>query len=108
MNELGYTATPTEMKELADVLLRVGTMLMSAGANTGRVRTTVSRISEAFGHKVEQNISQRSIMLTMLDVNGSSIFTAIRVTPLHIVNFKTISGISKMSWSLVADQWTIS
>ncbi len=107
MNELGYTATIEEMRELADVLLKVGTMLMSAGANTGRVRNTVNRISEAFGHSVEQHITQRSIMLTMLDDNGSSIFTSVRVTPHHVINFKTISGISKMSWSLVADQWTI-
>ena len=108
MNELENSITNVEeMKEVADILLKTGTMLMSAGANTGRVRTTVHRMADAFGYSIDLHISQRSIWLTMLNEHGASIFTIVRVTPAHIINFRTISGISKMSWSLVEERWTI-
>ena len=106
MKELEITAVE-EMKEIADVLLKTGTLLMSAGAHTGRVRTTVSRMAEAFGYSIDLHISQRSIMLTMLNEFGASLFTIVRVTPAHTINFRTISGISKMSWSLQEERWTI-
>ena len=96
-----------EVKEMADVLLKTGTLLMSAGANTGRVRTTVNRMAEAFGYSIGLHISQRSIMLTMLNEHGASLFTIVRVTPAHVINFRTISGISKLSWSLTEEPWTI-
>ena len=107
MDGLSLPPEEKERKEMADVILKTGTLLMSSGANTGRVRTTVNRIAEAFGYSIHLQISQRALMLTMLDEDGSSIFTAVRVTPHHVINFRTMSGISKMSWSLVREQWTI-
>jgi len=107
MNEPNINTDEKEVREMADVLLRTGTLLMSAGANTGRVRTTVHRMAEAFDYSIDLHISQRSIMLTVLNENGASHFTIVRVTPAHVINFRTISGISKMSWSLVEERWTI-
>jgi len=107
MDELRLHPHENEQKEMADIILKTGTLLMSAGANTGRDRTTINRIAEAFGYSVHIQIDQRAIMLTMLDDAGSSIFTVVRVTPHHVINFRTISGISKMSWSMVEEQWSI-
>jgi len=107
MDGISLSPEKIESKEMADVILKTGTLLMSAGANTGRVRTTVNRIAEAFGYSIHLQITQRAIMLTMLDEDGSSIFTVVRVTPHHVINFRAISGISKMSWSLVEEQWTL-
>ena len=107
MSESNNSLDENEMKEVADVLLRTGTLLMSAGANTGRVRNTVSRMAEVFDYTIDLHISQRSIMLTMLNENGASHFTIVRVTPAHVINFRTISGISKLSWSMVEEKWTL-
>jgi len=107
MAEVQNIDKENEIKHLGGVLLKTGTLLMSAGANTGRIRTTVSRIAEAFGYSVELHISQRAITLTIMDEEESSFFSRLRRTPPHVINFKIISGISTMSWSVPEEQWSI-
>lgn len=108
MAESHYSEKENDVRQLGAVLLKTGTLLMSAGANTGRIRTTISRISNAFGYSVELHISQRAITLTILDEEDTSFFSGLRRTPPHIINFKIISGISTMSWLVPEQQWTIS
>jgi uncharacterized membrane protein YjjP (DUF1212 family) len=42
-----------ELAKIADVLLETGAMLMESGANTGRIRVTVTRIVHSLGYQVE-------------------------------------------------------
>ncbi len=95
-----------EMKQLGKVLLKAGTMLMSAGANTGRIRNTINRIASAFDYSVELHISQRALSLTIMDEEESSFVSKLRRTPPHVINFTILSGISKMSWNIVQDNWS--
>lgn len=89
------------------MLLDVGTLLMSNGASTGRVRTTVNRIAGALGYDVELLITSRSLMLTVTEENGSDYTSSVRRTPPHGVNFTLVSGISRMSWRIVEDRMTV-
>ena len=92
-----------KVKEVEEMLLDVGTLLMSNGASTGRVRTTVNRIAEALGYEVELLITSRSSMLTVTEDNGSYYTSSVRRTPPHGVNFRLVSGISRMSWRVIED-----
>ena len=65
------------IKEVEEMLLEVGTLLMSNGASTGRVRTTVNRIAEALGYEVELLITSRSLMLTVTEENGSDFTSSV-------------------------------
>lgn len=95
------------IKEVEEMLLDVGTLLMSNGASTGRVRTTVNRIAEALGYDVELLITSRSLMLTVTEENGSDYTSSVRRTPPHGVNFRVVSGISRMSWRIIEDKLNV-
>lgn len=96
-----------KVKEVEEMLLDVGTLLMSNGASTGRVRTTVNRIADALGYDVELLITSRSLMLTVTEENGSDYTSSVRRTPPHGVNFRLVSGISRMSWRIIEDKLSL-
>jgi uncharacterized membrane protein YjjP (DUF1212 family) len=99
--------TKNEVKDLGPTLLQIGALLLSSGANTGRVRTTVNRISSSFGYKTELLITHRTLMLTLSDEENDFTFNNIKTTASYGVNFKVVSGISRMSWQVVEEKWTV-
>ena len=96
-----------EINEVGSMLLDVGALLMSSGATTSRVRNTVSRISDAFGYNTDMLITNRAITLSINDENDQHLFNHLKRTSPHGVNFKIVSGISRMSWRVVHEQWTL-
>jgi len=98
---------PGLLKEIGSMLLRVGALLLSAGASTHRTRNTVSRISMAYGYTTEMMITNRAITLSISDIKNEHIFNTLKRIEGHGVNFKVVSGISRMSWNVVRDNWTM-
>lgn len=96
-----------KIKEVEEMLLDVGTLLMSSGASTGRVRITVNRIADALGYDAELLITSRSLMLTVTEEDSVNYSSSVRRTPPHGVNFKIVSGISRMSWRVIEEKLTI-
>jgi uncharacterized membrane protein YjjP (DUF1212 family) len=96
-----------KVKEAEAMLLNVGTLLMSSGASTGRVRTTVNRIADALGYNIELMITNRSLMLKVIDEDSDQFIASLKRTSPHGVNFRVVSGISRMSWRVVEDHWNI-
>jgi len=102
------TEAAYDIKELGTILLEIGTLLMSSGATTNRVRVTVNRVSEAFGYNTEMLITNRAITLALSHDGKQEFFNSLKRTSPHGVNFKIVSGISRMSWRVVEENWTIS
>lgn len=96
-----------DIKEVGAMLLEVGALLMSSGATTSRVRNTVNRISDAFGYNTDMLITNRAITLSINDENDQHLFNSLKRTSPHGVNFKVVSGISRMSWRVVNEHWTL-
>ncbi|MDP4209321.1 MAG: threonine/serine exporter family protein [Bacteroidota bacterium] len=96
-----------EIKEIGTLLLEIGALLMSSGASTARIRITINRISEAFGCTADLFITHRALTLTLNDEENEDLFSSIKRTSPHGVNFKVVSGISRMSWRVVEENWTI-
>lgn len=96
-----------ELSQIADVLLETGAMLMGAGANTGRIRVTINRIAHSLGYQVELLITHRAIMLSVIDDDGEFYTSKLKRTPPHGVNFKILSGISRMSWRVQDEDWSL-
>ena len=96
-----------EIKKVESMLLKVGTLLMSSGASTGRIRTTVNRIAAAIGYNVELLITNRTLMLRVSDEEISDFVASLKRTSPHGVNFLLVSGISRMSWRVVEENWTV-
>ncbi len=102
-----YREKNREIKSLGSSLLHIGALLMVSGASTGRIRTTITRISDAFGYRTDLLISQRTILLSIYDEENDCLFNSLKRTQAHGVNFRLISGISHMSWLVGEQNWTI-
>ena len=96
-----------EIKALGSTLLEIGALLMVSGASTNRVRNTISRISNSFGYNSDMLISQRTLMLNIYDEHNEHFFNSLKRTSVHGVNFSVLSGISRMSWLIREEKWTI-
>ena len=96
-----------EINQIGKLLLEIGALLMSSGANTARIRITVNRIAQAFGYSAELFITHRALTLTLNDRSHADVFSSTKRTSPHGVNFKVVSGISRMSWRVVEESWSI-
>jgi uncharacterized membrane protein YjjP (DUF1212 family) len=52
-------------------------------------------------------VTHRALMLTITDEAGEHLFSRIKRTSPHGVNFRIVSGISHMSWNIDEENWTI-
>jgi uncharacterized membrane protein YjjP (DUF1212 family) len=93
--------------EVGNILLDVGAALMSSGASTHRTRLTLERLASGMGFKIELLITQRALMVTVIDKDQELLFSRLKRTSPHRVNFKIVSGISRMSWKVLEGNWTL-
>lgn len=99
--------TDTAIQKLGNTLLEVGSLLMSSGANSRRIRQTIERISEAFGYDTDLLITHRALMISVSDTNENHFYSSLKRTSPHGVNFRMVSGISRMSWKVLEEEWSI-
>lgn len=93
--------------EVGTILLDVGAALMSSGASTHRTRLTLERLASGLGFKIELLITQRALMVTVIDKDKELLFSRLKRTSPHRVNFKIVSGISRMSWKVLDGNWSM-
>lgn len=93
--------------EAGVLLLEIGALLMSSGASSNRVRLTIDRIAQSFNIEAEMLITNRALMLTVTDSENKEFFSKVKRTSPHGVNYKLVSGISRMSWRVVDEKWEI-
>lgn len=93
--------------DVGSILLEVGAALMSSGASTHRTRLTLERLASGIGYKIELLITQRALMVTVIDNDQELLFSRLKRTSPHRVNFKIVSGISRMSWKVLEENWTL-
>lgn len=93
--------------ELGKVLLEIGTLLMSSGANTSRIRLTMTRVANAYNYGIEVLITHRAILLTVEDERKEKFYNSLKRSSPHGVNFRMVSGISHMSWKIIEEEWTL-
>ena len=96
-----------ETRELGALLLEIGALLMSSGASTARVRITTDRIAGVFGFNADLFVTHRALTLSLSNDKNEQLFNSLKRTSPHGVNFKLVSGISRMSWRIVEENWSI-
>jgi len=101
------TTKKSEAKELGALLLDVGVSLLSSGASCSRIRITMRRFASAYDYQAHVSIAPKSISLTLNDEADTTLFNGMLSTPAQGVNFKTISGISRLSWDTVEQNLSI-
>ena len=92
---------------VGNILLETGSLLMSSGASTNRIRVTLARIAKGLGYGTELLITHRALMLTIIEKNQQHFFSRLKRTSPHGVNFRIVSGISHLSWNVLEQKWTV-
>jgi len=100
------TKQEVNTKELGEILLDVAELLMNYGASSNRIRLTVSRISESYGYQSNLLIINTAITI-FLNKSDEEIYNSLRRASPPMVNFRIVSGISRMSWSVAESIWTL-
>ncbi len=95
------------INKLCKLLLEIGSLLMSSGANTARIRITIMRIANGYGYNAELLITHRALMLTLYDEDKDYFFSRLKRTSPHGANFRMVSGISRMSWRIMDEKWEL-
>ena len=97
-----------DAQSVGNILLEIGALLMSSGASTNRTRITMNRIAKGLGYGIELLITQRALMLTIIEKDQQLFFSRLKRISPHGVNFRIVSGISHLSWNVMEQQWTVS
>ena len=96
-----------EANELGTILLDVGINLLGAGASCNRIRITMRRLAAVYGYTPHISIAPKSVSLTLDQKDDHAVFSGIRSIPIQGVNFKIISGISRLSWDAVEGKFSL-
>lgn len=104
---MSATTNNNEINALGATLLEIGALLMVSGASTGRIRNNINRISNSFGYSTDMLISQRTLMLNIYNEENDQFFNSLKRTQAHGINFSVVSGISRMSWLVVDQKWSV-
>jgi len=96
-----------DAQSAGNILLETGALLMSSGASTHRTRLTLERIAHGLGYGIELLITQRALMLTIIEKDQQHFFSRLKRISPHGVNFRIVSGISHLSWNVLEDNWKI-
>lgn len=97
-----------DAQSVGNILLEIGALLMSSGASTNRTRITMNRIAKGLGYGIELLITQRALMLTIIEKEQQHFFSRMKRISPHGVNFRILSGISHLSWNVMEQNWTVS
>lgn len=96
-----------DAQSVGNILLEIGALLMSSGASTNRTRITMGRIAKGLGYGIELLITQRALMLTIIEKDQQHFFSRMKRISPHGVNFRIVSGISHLSWNVMEQNWTV-
>jgi len=96
-----------DAQQVGSILLEIGASLMSSGASTHRTRITMERIAKGLGYGIELLITQRALMLTIIEKDQSHFFSRMKRISPHGVNFRVVSGISHLSWDVMEKDYTV-
>jgi len=96
-----------DAQSVGNILLEIGSLLMSSGASTNRTRITMERTARGLGYGIELLITQRALMLTIIEKDQQHFFSRMKRISPHGVNFRIVSGISHLSWNVMEENWTV-
>jgi len=87
------------IKEIMDIALRTGTILLTSGAEIYRVEDTITRVCESYGVKCENFVLPTGIFVSIKTANGES-FSEIKRIKGRKVNLHSIELVNTFSRSL--------
>ncbi|HNX89627.1 MAG TPA: threonine/serine exporter family protein [Paludibacteraceae bacterium] len=82
------------------------THLMGCGVHTSRVVRNTKRIGESLDFDVQISVFQKSLILTMLDIETQKTYSEVNEIPVIPISFEQNSELSALSWEAVDNRLT--
>jgi len=93
--------------QFGSLLIDIGVALQSSGANTFRIRIIMQRFAQARNLEPHFIINPKSIAVTLINADGVSVFTDLHSASAAGVNFKILSGLSRLSWRFIEEEMSL-
>lgn len=95
-------------QRFADLILDIGTFLLSSGAHCGRINSNLTRLANTWGFEINMHPSFKGLLVTVKDVNDpANTVTSYRVSPQHVVHLAVLTEISHLSWKVQDEKLSI-
>jgi len=96
-----------DVKQFGALLIDIGIALLSSGASSSRIRNTMERFANACNLEPHFIVNPKSIAVTLINADRAIVFTGLHSTHVVGVNFKTLSGLSRLSWRFIEEEMTL-
>ncbi len=90
---------------MAELLLKVSSMLMTSGANTNRILMIINRFANLMHADAQVFINHKAFIVSLTDRRNGDKTTQVLRLPPHVVNFTTISALSKAGMRAETEAW---
>lgn len=92
---------PAEIDKVADLLLDVGTLLLSSGAHNGRINRNLGRLADTWGYSMEMFSPFTGLLVSIKSKkNPQDQVTRFKRCRSNNVHFEIISEVSLFSWKV--------
>lgn len=95
------------LEKLTKLLVEIGIVMISNGANSTRTSRNLNRIAKPFDLGLESFFSYSAIIITVEHLKTKEKRTIVKKIPHHGVNFSIISEISILSWDVQQQKMTV-
>ena len=92
--------------DMAELLLEISAMLMTAGANTNRILLIINKFSALVHADAQVFINHKAFIISLTDKKTGDKTTQVKRLPAHIINFNTLSDLSVASMLAEKENWS--
>ncbi len=104
----GVGLNPNSISRAADLLLDIGSLLMTSGAHCGRVRRNIARVAEIWGYDMHLFMSFTGITVSIHEIgNPHRRIGRFRSCGLPAVHFGILTEISLLTWRVADENLTL-
>ncbi len=92
--------------DMAELLLKISAMLMTAGANTNRILIIINKFSALMHVDAQVFINHKAFIISLTDKRNGDKTTQVKRLPAHVVNFNTLSSLSQAGVLAKREKWS--
>jgi uncharacterized membrane protein YjjP (DUF1212 family) len=92
--------------EMAEVLLKISSLLMTSGANTNRILLILDQFSMLMHADAQVFINHKAFIISLTDMDTGDKTTQVKRLPANVVNFTTISELSEAAVRAEKEDWS--
>lgn len=93
--------------EMAEVILKISSLLMTSGANTNRILTIINKYAALINADAQVFINHKAFIISLKDLETGERSTMLKRLPNHSVNFAVISALSADSLKAEKEHWDL-